>query len=219
MTTPSADELRRENAELRHRLDEAEETLRAIRGGEVDAVVVAADREQVFTLERTDRPYQLLVEQMTQGAVTLTTDGVILYCNRHFADLLGRPAGALRGEPAVQFIRAEDRPLFEALLREGRAGEMRGEVALVRADGTALPVYLGVNALREGAAGLCLMVTDLSAQKRQEALVASEALASSILEQAVDATVVCDAAGHVIRASRAAHAQCGARPRRAGAPR
>src|SRR5439155_19796926 len=82
----TSDHLLRENEELRRRLEEAEETLRAIRGGEVDAVVVEAGREQVLTLESTDRPYRLLVEHMTQGAATLSGDGVILYCNRHFAD-------------------------------------------------------------------------------------------------------------------------------------
>src|SRR5262249_19767154 len=110
------------------------------------------------------------------------------------------------------FVSPDGRPLFEALLRKGRLGGSQGEVALLRADGTVLPAYLGVNALREGAAGLCLMVTDLSEQKRHEALVAAEALARSILEQAVDAIVVCDGTGKVVRASHGAHAVCGQNP-------
>src|SRR5436305_11267667 len=99
MTAPAADQVLRENEELRRRLEEAEETLRAIRAGEVDAVVVESGSEQVFTLETADRPYRLLVEQMPQGAATLTPEGQILYCNRHFADLLGRPLEALLGQP------------------------------------------------------------------------------------------------------------------------
>jgi PAS domain S-box-containing protein len=212
MTVPTITQLQLENADLRHRLEEAEETLRAIRGGEVDAVLVDTGRGQVFTLESTDRPYRLLVEQMTQGAVTLTTDGLILYGNQHFADLLGRPLEELLGRPVLDFVNPAGRPLFEALLREARTVGSRGEVALVRADGTQVPVYLGVNSLREGAAGLCLMVTDLSVQKRHEALAASEALARSILEQAVDAIVVCDAAGTIIRVSQGAQRLCGQNP-------
>src|SRR3954454_16379026 len=122
VTVQGSDGLLRENEDLRHRLEEAEETLRAIRGGEVDAVVVAAGREQVYTLESPDRAYRLLVEQMTQGAVTLTADGVILYCNRHFADLLGRPLEDLLGQPVHGFVSPAGRALLEALLREGRAG-------------------------------------------------------------------------------------------------
>jgi PAS domain S-box-containing protein len=211
VTAPTA-ELLRENEELRHRLEEAEETLRAIRNGEVDAVLVEADRARVFTLESTDRPYRLLVEQMTQGAAALTVEGSILYCNRHFTDLLGQPLEALLGQPVHRFVSPAARPLFEALLRDGRAGGSQGEVALLRADGAVMPCYLGVNVLREGAAGLCLMVTDLSEQKRHEALVASEALARAILEQAVDAVVVCDAAGKVVLASQGAYALAGDNP-------
>jgi two-component system CheB/CheR fusion protein len=194
------EQLVREIEGLRLRLEEAEETIRAIQTGKVDAVLVQAEREQVFTLESADRPYRLLVEQMPQGAATLTVEGTILYCNRHFADLLGRPLPSLLGASVQTFVNPASRPLFEALLREGQAASTQGEVTLERADGTAVPVYLGVNALEEGALGLCLMVTDLTQQKRQEALVAAEALARSILDQAVDVIVVCEAAGKVIRA-------------------
>src|SRR5262249_23174085 len=154
-----------------------------------------AGREQVYTLESADRPYRLLVEQMPQGAATLTADGAVLYCNRHFAALLGRPLRALLGAPAHDFVSPASRPLFEALLGGARAGGTQGEVTLRRADGTEVPAYLGVKALEEGAAGLCLMVTDLTEQKRHEALVAAEALTRSVLEQAVDVIVVCDGSG------------------------
>ena len=72
MTTQPVDQLLCENEELRRRLEEVEETLRAIQGGEVDAVLVRAGREQVYTLESADRPYRLLVEQMPRAAATLT---------------------------------------------------------------------------------------------------------------------------------------------------
>src|SRR2546430_9186154 len=69
--------------ELRHRLKTAEETLRAIRAGEVDAIVVARARgEHVITLAGTELAYRILFDQMNEGAVTLTRDGTIAYCNR-----------------------------------------------------------------------------------------------------------------------------------------
>ena len=76
--------------DLRARLAEAEDILRAIRSGEVDAVIV--DREDapaVYTLKSADSPYRLLVEQMREGAVTLSGDGIILYCNAAFARIVG----------------------------------------------------------------------------------------------------------------------------------
>ncbi len=65
-----------ELAELRARLAEAEETLRAIRTGEVDAVMVAGkEGTQVFTLEGAEHAYRVLIESMNEGALTLTADG------------------------------------------------------------------------------------------------------------------------------------------------
>jgi len=74
-------------------------------------------------------------------------------------------------------------------------------------------VYLAVNPLPEdGGAAACVVVTDLTEQKRQEALVASERLARSILDQAVDGIVVCNETGIVIRASRVARKLCEENP-------
>src|SRR5207302_4415048 len=84
--------LRAENDELRRRLEEAEETLRAIRSGEVDALVVeGAEGERVYTLQGADHPYRTLIEAMQQGAVSLSGDGMVLYCNRCFANMVKTP--------------------------------------------------------------------------------------------------------------------------------
>ena len=205
--------LRRENETLRRRLEEAEETIRAIQGGEVDAVVVThADDSRVLTLDSVDKPYRLVVEQMRQGAAILTPDGTVLASNEAFAALLRRPSGELLGVNLRACVDPSGEPLLDALLRDGLATHVEGEVVLRRRDGTSLPVYLGVSALREGIAGVCLIVADLTEHKRRERLVADEAMARSILERVADAVVVCDADGKVLRASRTAHALCGQNP-------
>jgi PAS domain S-box-containing protein len=154
-----------ENEHLRQQLGEAEDALRALSAGEVDAVFVEADRKQVYTLETADKPYRLLVEQMPQAAATLTVEGIILYGNGRFASLLGRPLNALVGKSLRDFLPADNWALFESLLHDARKGEVRGEVNLQRGDGTSVPAYLGVSALREGALGVCLVVTDLTEQR------------------------------------------------------
>ena len=53
---------------LRASLAQARETLRAIRSGEVDAVVGTGQR--VFTLEGAEHAYRVLIESMNKGAVT-----------------------------------------------------------------------------------------------------------------------------------------------------
>ena len=78
-TSPREGELQ----ELHRRLEEAEETLRAIRGGEVDALVVdSAEGERIYTLQGADHAYRALIEAMQQGAVSLRWDPLESTC-RH----------------------------------------------------------------------------------------------------------------------------------------
>src|SRR5580698_7155989 len=70
--TQTHEQLTAEVAELRGRLDEANETLHAIRSGDVDAVLVQGpEGNQLFTLKGADEPYRVLIEEMNQGAVSL----------------------------------------------------------------------------------------------------------------------------------------------------
>ena len=85
-----AGELDGEVERLRRRLEEAEDTIRAIHNGEVDAFVVSVmQRDRVFMLQTAERPYRMLVERMQLGAAAVDRSGTVLYCNRSFARLLG----------------------------------------------------------------------------------------------------------------------------------
>src|SRR5688572_15163227 len=91
-THAADDSLAAENRDLRAKLEAAEETLRAIRADEVDALVIkTGEAARVRTLEGADQAYRTFVEVMCQGAATVAVDGSILYCNRHFAELLRSP--------------------------------------------------------------------------------------------------------------------------------
>lgn len=177
MSAPTVDQLLLENERLRHLLAEAEDALRALRVGEVDAVVVGTEHEQIYTLDAAERPYRLMVEQMPQAAASFTLDGIILHGNRGFADLLGRRPDTLAGRSIQEFLSAESRATFESLLRDAQAAEVRAEVSLKRSDGTLVQAYFSVNELREGPLGICLVMTDLTEQKQYvELLSAQEAL-------------------------------------------
>src|SRR5690242_17900621 len=90
---------------LRQRLAEAEETIEAIRSGEVDALVVGgADGEQIYTLRGADHPYRLLLQEMNEGAATLMADGTLLYCNKRFAEMLGAPLEKVIGLRLDEFV-------------------------------------------------------------------------------------------------------------------
>ena len=119
MTAPRTDHQAEAEA-LRLRLAEAEEMLRAIRQGEIDALVVeGATGSQVYTLHSADEPYRNLVEQMQEGAVVLTGRGDILYSNARFAALVGEPLQSVVGSRIMRFVNASDRAEFENLLNAG----------------------------------------------------------------------------------------------------
>src|ERR1700722_16937037 len=81
--------LREELAELRARLNESESMLQAIRSGALDAIVVDTSAgERFFMLHGAETPYREMVETMSEGAVTVRADGVILYSNQRFADMV-----------------------------------------------------------------------------------------------------------------------------------
>jgi PAS domain S-box-containing protein len=168
-------ELRTENEELRRRLDEADETIRAIQSGAVDAFVVEGPAgHRIYTLEAVDRPYRLFVEQMQQGAATLHGDGTIMYCNQRLADLLKIPHEKLIGAALHDFIPSEDRSVYDNLLWQCQTGSGRGEARLRRGDGELVPAYLTFNGLPEECGAVRgVLVTDLTSQRHHDQLAAA----------------------------------------------
>ena len=160
--TPMGDAMGDERIKkLQDELEEAQETLRAIRQGEVDSLVVEGPHgPQVFSLKTAEQPYRMLVEQMQEGALTLTAAGDILYCNRCFAQIVGLPTEKIVGGPIDRFIAPADHArLAETLL--ARRGRYEGHV--VAADGRHVPVYLSAGTfVADGVESLCLVVTDLA---------------------------------------------------------
>ncbi|GJE54269.1 MULTISPECIES: PAS domain-containing sensor histidine kinase [Methylobacterium] len=155
--------------ELEARLEESEETLAAIRRGDFDAVVVQGpdDQQRVYTLESADRPYRVLIEQIQEGALTLSADGLILYCNRRMTEMLGLRQERLIGQPFHSFVAADDGPTLKRLLREAADGSARAELCLQAIGGTNLPANVSLSQLErdDTAPLLCGVVTDLTQQK------------------------------------------------------
>jgi two-component system, sensor histidine kinase len=125
---------------LTERLTEAEETLRAVRSGEIDAFIVQGPQgEQVYALRSAEQPYRNLVEDMLEGAAILTTDGDIAYCNKRFAELVAVPLEEAVGGRMERFINPADRLAYRALLAAG-SGKRRAQ--LQTADGRTVDVFM-----------------------------------------------------------------------------
>ena len=167
---------------LQRELEEAQETLRAIRQGEVDALVVEGPNgPQLFTLRTAEQPYRMLVEQMQEGALTLTPAGDVLYCNRRFAEIVDGASETIVGRSIAMFAAEADRPLLASALRAGR-GKYEGHA--LTADGRAIPALFSIGTfVADGVESLCLVVTDLSELTRTRAARAEAEAASQAKDQ------------------------------------
>jgi len=171
-TDPRLHRLSRE--ELMERLLESEETMRAIRTGEVDALVVDTPfGDRVFTLESAERPYRTFVEEMQQGVASVNPAGVVLYCNRSFSQMICLPYGKAIGSVVYDFVAPADRELVGTLL--GASGSEARRVELMLQPGGAPPLAVQITThplANENDGVIGLVVTDLTDRHRQEAIVA-----------------------------------------------
>ena len=167
------EQLLQENNDLQDRLNVAEDTLRAIRMDEVDALTVCtAQGDPVNTLQNADQPYRSLVEQMQQGAVTISDDGSVLYCNRYFATLVGHSPEFIVSQNISQFIVAEEQAQFTAFIQTAHANEgIYQEFHCQNCQSQAIAVYIVANVFQlVPRVVICLIVTDLSESKHFQQL-------------------------------------------------
>ena len=159
--------------ELRARLHELEETLRAIRSGQVDAPVVYVPDggDRVFTLQGAEHPYRVLVEAMNEGAATMTSDGLVLFANQHLARMLDIPLEKLIGSPLSEIVQPDDYASLDTLLQKVQEGPQKVESVwhVGKDKQKLLPVCLSLSPVREGEfQGVCVIATDLTEQRRRE---------------------------------------------------
>jgi PAS domain S-box-containing protein len=208
---PAASALSR--AELEARLEEAEETLRAIRDGEIDAVVVTgSDAEQVFTLEGGGHSYRTFMEAMDVGAAAFDEDGQLLYANQALCALLDQPADTLSGPALIGLLDSVNQAAFRRLLAQAMRERQSAEIHLRAGDAersillTGTPLEFGV------VRGAAMTFTDISERDQAAAARESERLARAIIASANEAVIVCDRAGRVTHLNGAATRVCSEAP-------
>jgi PAS domain S-box-containing protein len=210
---PSTASLLHEIEVLRDKLQESEETLRAIRLGEVDALVVQGPTgPRTYTLVTADQAYRRIIEQMGEGAITLNPDGLILYCNTRFCSMLDLPMTSVAGRYLSEFW-ADESTDPSMLLKGADASIAIGEVTLRGGNGAPVPVQLSLSTLQtEAFTGICAIATDLTERKRREQREADERLTRGILDHAAEAILLCDETGRIVRANPIAETLWGGDP-------
>lgn len=174
-----------ETAELKSRLEETEETLRAIQEYMVDAFVVNRENGiQVVTLNESEIPYRMMVESMNEGAVTLIPDGTIFYCNSRFGEMIQMDCEKLIGTSFRDLIMPEEQSAFEVILQKPGPSGLRGEFNLQTPSGMHVPVQLSIYHLgTEEMSGLAIIATDISDRVAAEEKIHALASKLAVAEQ------------------------------------
>ncbi len=159
--------------QLSDKLREAEDTLEAIRTGAVDALFIdTGEAVSVYTLESADRPYRTLVEQMQEGAVTLSRDGFVLYGNERLGEMVHRPLEKVVAHDFADFVAPAERERFRRFIANSAEEAVRSEFNLLAADDQVTPAYLSFRALALDSSEepiICGVVTDLTERRLLEA--------------------------------------------------
>ena len=174
-----------ESEELKSRLAETEETLRAIQEYMVDAFVVNRENGiQVVTLNESEIPYRMMVESMNEGAVTLIPDGTIFYCNGRFGEMIQADCEKLIGTSFQRLIAPDEQEAFAAMFQKATPHGIREEFTLQTATGGRVPVQLSVYPLgTEKLSGIAILATDISERVRAEEKIRSLATELARAEQ------------------------------------
>ena len=186
-----------EIVELRARLAEAEDTLNAIRRGDVDAIAVDGPAgRQIFTLQSADQPYRVLAEQMSEGAASLTSDGTLIFCNQRISTLTGVAPEKLAGSFIGHVIAEPERDRFAQLLTHALESEARGEFNFQCPDGKLRPVLVSLKSIpADLGRGLCMVAVDLSERRQTESKLREQA---ALLDLAHDAILLRSMEGRIL---------------------
>ncbi|HEV7622406.1 MAG TPA: histidine kinase dimerization/phospho-acceptor domain-containing protein, partial [Flavisolibacter sp.] len=154
---------------LRLQLEEANETIEAIRTGQIDAFVVRGKNgHELYTLKSADQTYRVFIEKMTEGAVTLNDEKIIMYSNSRFAAMVNLPLSDVIGKYFPAFIAMQNQNEFEQLFIKGFKEDCKAEIELV-GNNCCTPTLISLTSLElDEGISLSIILTDLSAQKETQ---------------------------------------------------
>jgi len=167
-TLKSYEQLLNENQELNSKLEEANDTIEAIRTGQVDAIVVNGPAgHKVYSLKTADHTYRVFIEKMSEGAVTIDKARTIIYSNSRFAAMIGLPLEKVIGVSFDTFVPEDVYNDYLALIKKGWEDDIKHELTLVNYNNGPTPCLFSCNVLEmdDGISALSLIITDLTHQK------------------------------------------------------
>jgi PAS domain S-box-containing protein len=186
-----------ENLELRVKLAEAANMLRAIRAGEADALLIESGHgPEVYTIEgreaETNRIRSEMLAQVSDAVIATDCEGRMTYLNAAAERLCGFSGTSALGRPLSEWLHPEDETTAATASRE--QGAWRGEAILITKDGRDRNIELSVTALLHDvgrAAGRLAVIRDVTEKRRHEAeVLVSEIRYRRLFEAANDGILI-----------------------------
>jgi len=162
--------LRRKLKETQTRLEETRQILDALRNSEVDGVITSLSKGgKLFTLKDEAEPYRQIIEHMSEGALTLSQEGVILYANTAFARQLQTPLERIIGAEFHTLCAPKEEPALKKLIQSAWLSKSHGEASFKLPGGALLQTRLGIVRVQlTDRVVLCMVSTDLTLEKQRE---------------------------------------------------
>ena len=171
---------------LKTHLLEAEEAIDAIRNGSVDAFAIRKDgKAEVYTLQSLDYAYRVLIEKFGEGALNLTREGLIVYSNGYFSELIDIPHAKVTGSHILDFVSPDSREKFQEHFALALQGNSKGEITLL-VNNRSIPVYISLTSLQPQLTTVGMIITDLSEKKRNEQLLRDKNLELERLNKSLE---------------------------------
>ncbi|NNF18787.1 MAG: PAS domain-containing protein [Flavobacteriaceae bacterium] len=175
MTKKSAsrDRLIERIQELEIRLEESNQLVNAIKSGEVDAFAInnkTNEESEIFTLQSGDHAFRVLVEEIGEGALNVTEDGIISFANPHLLKVFNLSRDKIVGNSLFEFIHPDSREKFRHMFKKALRGQAKGEVFL-RVGQERRPALVSMTSLQPKLSTIGIIMTDLTDFKNKEKLI------------------------------------------------
>lgn len=157
-----------EIASLKEQLFESNSIVNAIKEGDVDALVVNNNGiPQLYSLETADYTFRLLIEKFRQGALSISRNGLILYCNDYFSKLVGISSEKIIGNYLYRYFNNEEN--FVSIIEALKYGVTTHEIIFKNEmEKKTFPAYITLTDLEPAVQGIGIIVTDLTEKKKHE---------------------------------------------------
>ncbi|MFC4478712.1 sensor histidine kinase [Flavobacterium chungangensis] len=152
---------------LKEELYESNSIVNAIKQGDVDALVVTSNGvPELYSLETADYTYRLLIEKFGQGALSISRNGLILYCNEQFSKLVGLPSEKITGTYIYEYFTNQTQ--FVSIIEALRYGITKHEILLKSENEKTFPAYIALTDLEPSVEAIGVVITDLTEKKKHE---------------------------------------------------